>query len=130
MITSDKSDTPHPVDIYVDRQMRRRRIELGLSQTALATKLGISFQAVQKYEAGDIRISASRLYDIAQALAVEPAFFFAGYPDDFVEPLVGGDTFGPGEPVFDERDVLLLVRGYKGIRDRDLRMILLGLIRR
>ena len=47
-----------------------RRIQLGLSQGALASKIGVSFQAVQKSESGDIRISASRLYDVSQVLQV------------------------------------------------------------
>src|SRR5258708_38386457 len=78
----DKDDNaPHPIDAYVGGRMRLRRTQLGLSQGTLASKIGVSFQAIQKYEAGGIRISASRAYDIAQALQVSPAFFFDGYPD-------------------------------------------------
>jgi transcriptional regulator with XRE-family HTH domain len=76
----EKSD-PHPIDAYVGDRMRLRRIQLDLNQGALARKIGVSFQAVQKYESGNIRISASRLYEISQALEVPPAFFFDGYPD-------------------------------------------------
>jgi transcriptional regulator with XRE-family HTH domain len=57
---SRKENEPHPIDVYVGGRMRLRRIQLGLSQGALASKIGVSFQAVQKYESGDIRISASR----------------------------------------------------------------------
>src|SRR5579859_5478256 len=82
MLSGDKNDNaPHPIDVYVGGRMRLRRTQLGLSQGTLASKTGVSFQAIQKYEAGDIRISASRLYDVAQALQVSPAFFFDGYPD-------------------------------------------------
>src|SRR5579864_8120891 len=79
-----KDDEPHLIDVYVGGRMRLRRIQLGLSQGALSSKIGVSFQAVQKYESGDIRISASRLYDVAQVLEVSPAFFFEGYPDGIV----------------------------------------------
>ncbi len=84
MVVSRKDNEPHPIDVYVGGRMRLRRIQLGLSQGALASKIGVSFQAVQKYESGDIRISASRLYDVSQVLDVSPAFFFEGYPDGMV----------------------------------------------
>jgi len=67
--------------------MRLRRIQLGMSQGALAAKIGVSFQAVQKYESGDIRISASRLYDVAQVLQVTPGFFFEGYPTGWLRAI-------------------------------------------
>src|SRR5258708_37180721 len=76
----DKDDNaPHPIDVYVGGRMRLRRTQLGLSQGTLASKIGVSFPAIQKYEAGSIRISASPLYDIAPALQGSPALFFAGY---------------------------------------------------
>jgi transcriptional regulator with XRE-family HTH domain len=48
--------------------IRARRLELGMSQTALAEAVGITFQQVQKYETGKNRVAASRLYLIAQEL--------------------------------------------------------------
>jgi len=50
-----------PVDAAVGRQVRRRRIEIGMSQTSLAQACGITFQQIQKYENGANRVSASRL---------------------------------------------------------------------
>jgi transcriptional regulator with XRE-family HTH domain len=104
-----KDRTANAIDVHVGSRLRLRRIELGLSQGALANQLGVSFQAVQKYETGDIRISASRLYAAAQALKVPPSFFFDGADE-------GAQT---GEPVeqFDRRDVAALLRGYYGIRN-------------
>ena len=52
MIVPRKDHEAHPIDIYVGGRMRLRRIQLGLSQGALASKIGVSFQAVQKYESG------------------------------------------------------------------------------
>lgn len=126
MIAS-KDDEPHPIDIYVGGRMRLRRVQLGLSQGALAAKVGVSFQAVQKYESGDIRISASRLYDVAQTLEVTPGFFFEGYPDGLVaRNLV--DEAPAGSEAFDRREILALVRGYYGIKDPAIRADLLRLI--
>ena len=55
-MTDVKDDTAHPIDAYVGSRIRLRRVQLGLSQTALGGRIGVSFQAVQKYESGDIRI--------------------------------------------------------------------------
>lgn len=67
-----------PVDVQVGRNVRRRRIELGLSQTELAEACGITFQQVQKYENGANRVSASRLWQFAAVLGLEVGAFFDG----------------------------------------------------
>ena len=59
-------------------ELRRLRRARGLTQAALAARLGISFQQVQRYECGAAGIGASRLFDCAQALDVAPERFFAG----------------------------------------------------
>jgi transcriptional regulator with XRE-family HTH domain len=122
-----KDSEPHPIDTYVGGRMRLRRIQLGLSQGALAAKIGVSFQAVQKYESGDIRISASRLYDVAQVLDVSPGFFFEGYPDGLVATNLSSDA-APANETFDRREVMSLIRGYYGIRDPHLQADVLRLI--
>lgn len=76
MTTSIKS--PDPVDEHVGSRVRMRRMVLGLSQEKLGDALGVTFQQVQKYERGTNRISASRLFQIASTLRVEPGFFFEG----------------------------------------------------
>src|ERR1700744_379526 len=78
---ADKSDLdrlPNPVDIHVGLQVRLRRKELKISQEKLAEALGLTFQQVQKYERGANRISASKLYEISQALNVPIGWFFEG----------------------------------------------------
>ncbi len=73
---------PHPIDIYVGKRVRMQRNYLKMSQTALADKLEVTFQQVQKYEKGTNRISASKLYQIAQSLGVTVSFFYEGLPVD------------------------------------------------
>ncbi|GAD58283.1 MULTISPECIES: helix-turn-helix domain-containing protein [Brevundimonas] len=55
-------------DLKVGARIRRRRRELGISQKALGQQLGVSLQQVQKYENGNTRLLASRLYAISQVL--------------------------------------------------------------
>jgi len=76
------SGLPNPVDVYVGRRMRGRRMALGLSQGNVATALGLTFQQIQKYERGENRVSASRLWDLSSVLGCSVSFFF----EDMDEP--------------------------------------------
>lgn len=58
------------LDAVLGERIRRRRRELGLSQSALGGKLGITFQQVQKYENGTNRVSATMLLKLSDALAL------------------------------------------------------------
>ena len=49
-----------------------------MTQTNLGDVLGTSHQQIQKYERGINRISAGRLYVLAQALGVAIDYFFEG----------------------------------------------------
>ncbi|MGI9354371.1 MAG: helix-turn-helix domain-containing protein [Rhizobiaceae bacterium] len=69
---------PHPIDVHVGGRVRLRRTMLRISQEVLGKELGVTFQQVQKYEKGTNRISASKLYEICQALSVQVSFFFEG----------------------------------------------------
>jgi len=59
-----------PLDAMVGAKIRMFRINRGMSQTALAERVGVSFQQVQKYEKGANRVGASRLSQIASVLGI------------------------------------------------------------
>jgi transcriptional regulator with XRE-family HTH domain len=67
MDTSDPGRTA-TLELMIGARMRTRRRQLGLSQTDLAERLGVSFQQVQKYERGANRVAASTLLAAAQTL--------------------------------------------------------------
>ena len=100
----------HPVDVHVGKRIRHRRWTLGTTQQQLADRVGIKFQQIQKYETGMNRISASRLWDIAEALDVPISFFFEGLDGTAraeVEQL-------PGD-LMSDKEALELVRSYYAI---------------
>lgn len=66
------------VDRHVGGRIRERRVMLGLSQQQMADLIGVTYQQAHKYEKGINRISAGRLYDIAQVLKVPVSFFYDG----------------------------------------------------
>jgi transcriptional regulator with XRE-family HTH domain len=65
-------------DRQVGARIRERRIMLGLSQQQLAQMIGVTYQQAHKYERGLNRISAGRLFEIAQVLSVPVSWFFEG----------------------------------------------------
>ncbi|MBO9543312.1 helix-turn-helix transcriptional regulator [Caulobacter sp.] len=76
-----ESRRPSSIDAHVGTRVRMRRKVLGVTQDQLADSLHITFQQVQKYERGENRISASKLYQIASLLKTDIGFFFDGLPD-------------------------------------------------
>ncbi len=104
-------DGPHPIDLLVGRRARERRTLEGMSQTAVAEKLGLTFQQLQKYERGFNRISASRLYELAQIFDVPVSYFYEGMEQ------------GKGAPddTLTKRETLELVRAYYSISDPAVR---------
>lgn len=68
----------HPIDVYVGQRLREGRLSRGLSESALARQVGVTFQQVQKYELGTARMSASILWAFADLLGVQPNWFYEG----------------------------------------------------
>jgi transcriptional regulator with XRE-family HTH domain len=66
------------IDHHVGARVRERRIMLGLTQQQLADLIGVTYQQAHKYERGINRVSAGRLYEIAQVLSVPIGYFFDG----------------------------------------------------
>ena len=66
------------LDTNIGDRLRMRRLMLGMSQEALGEKLSLTFQQIQKYQKGTNWVSASRLYELAQALDEPVQYFFDG----------------------------------------------------
>ena len=69
------------IDLHLGKRLRRRRRLLGLTQQQVAEGVGIRFQQIQKYECGANRISAARLWQLAQVLEVPVNYFYDGLTD-------------------------------------------------
>ena len=107
-----------------------RRTLLGLSQTALADSLDLTFQQVQKYEKGSNRIGASRLYQIGRVLDVPVAYFFEDMPeglDTATNPPEGSPA--PERDTMLRRETLELVRAYYKIEAPTVRRRMRELIK-
>ncbi|KPP81247.1 MAG: XRE family transcriptional regulator [Oceanicaulis sp. HLUCCA04] len=93
------------IDRHVGERLRRRRRLMGLTQKELADRVGIRFQQIHKYETGINRMSASRLYEISQALGAPVEHFYEGLNGD-------GATRSVHTDLLSRRETMELVRAY------------------
>lgn len=111
---------PDPVDVHVGRRLRQARFLAGMSQEELGAGIGVSFQAVQKYEHGENRLSASRLFKAARLLDRPISFFFEE---------LGGETTTKESNGF-TREEIELVRHFRQIPSEEVREHLLQMTKR
>jgi len=64
------------IDAHVAGRLRSYRRQLGMSQADVAKKLGVTFQQIQKYEAGINRVGAGRLFQLACLYGMPVQEFF------------------------------------------------------
>lgn len=107
----------HPVDAHVGKRIRHRRWLMGMTQQQLAEKVGIKFQQIQKYETGMNRVSASRLWDIADTLGVNIAFFFDGIAEE------SAPKAAQASDILADKEALDLVRSYYAIPEAQRRRL-------
>lgn len=102
------------VDRQIGASVRNARMGTGLSQSRLASQLGITFQQLQKYEKGRNRIAVGTLLLIAEALSVSVHAFF-----EAVTPA--------GEPAAPGSDMARLIAAFDRITDPEARRRVLTL---
>ena len=124
MITGKKKQ-PDSIDVAVGHRIRIQRLASGMSQSALADQLGVTFQQVQKYEKGVNRVGASRLTHIAAALNVPVSQLISG------EGLAGGNTTETSDilQALAMPGAVALLKAYSEIANSDLRAAFVDLLR-
>lgn len=114
------------IDLHVGARLRFRRMSMGMSQEALAEAVGLRFQQIQKYEKGQNRIGAGRLFHLANALKVPIAFFFEDLPQS------QGEDLGAARRPLDflnRPEGMELARHFMAIPDATTRRKLIELVR-
>ena len=111
------------IDLHLGKRLRRRRRLLGLTQQQLAGSVGVRFQQIQKYECGANRISAARLWQLAQSLEVPIGYFYDGLADD-ARPDVAAEKPDAAGEMFARKETLDLIRAYYQLGERPRRRLL------
>jgi transcriptional regulator with XRE-family HTH domain len=105
-----------PADAAVGERLKALRQAAGLTQEDLATRVGVSYQMVQKIEKGASRISAGRLQQFAAIIGCTGSDIL-------------GEGAGTGIPEM-HREHLDLVRDFSAISDSTDREAVRGLVRK
>ncbi|KND47068.1 MAG: transcriptional regulator, Cro/CI family [Parcubacteria bacterium C7867-004] len=111
------------IDIHLGRRLRRRRRLLGLTQQELAHACGVRFQQIQKYECAANRMSAARLWQLAEALEVPVSYFYEGLTRDQRETLES-ETASLIDERMGSREAQDLIRAYYQLGERPRRRLL------
>jgi transcriptional regulator with XRE-family HTH domain len=117
-MSNDRVTQAHSLDVAIGHRIRERRRARGMSQQALASAVGVTFQQIQKYERGANRVSFSRLLEIAHALECGLANLAEGLDVDAVPELRGLNDLLAVEGAMD------LLEAYRAIHGRGLRRAL------
>jgi transcriptional regulator with XRE-family HTH domain len=110
-------------DKAIGERIRTQRMATGMSQEELGSRLGVSFQQVQKYEKGVNRISAVRLSEIADALDTNAVTILDG---------VDGDSKSKSTPIsrfMSTKVGVDLIEAMLEIKDPSVRQAVLSLAR-
>ena len=59
------------IERQIGLRLKRRRVQLGLTQEQVGRMLGLSYQQIQKFESGANRVSAARLLLLAEHLKTD-----------------------------------------------------------
>ena len=110
------------IDLHLGKRLRRRRRLLGLTQQQLADAVGVRFQQIQKYECGANRISAARLWSLAEALEVPVSYFYDGLSAS--APVEIPPERGDGGEILARKETQDLIRAYYQLGERPRRRLL------
>ena len=129
--------TDSGVNRYVGQRLKLRRDMLGLTQAQLAESCGVTFQQIQKYESGETRIVAERLYQLGLVLEMPVSFLFAGLPNQTpANDFISSDNRGADRACSPDKDdplakneSLELVKLYWGLPNDDMRDNIMKLLR-
>lgn len=109
-----------PVDVLVGQRVRAYRLSLGMSQSTLGEKVGVTFQQIQKYELGRNRIGSSRLKMIATVLGVGIGALFAEPESDQLQPNALIE-------IASMPHAARLLKAFAGVTDKNVRLALVRL---
>jgi transcriptional regulator with XRE-family HTH domain len=124
MITRKKPDA---IDVEVGQRIRIQRLQCGLSQTALAKRIGVTFQQVQRYEKGVNQLGPGQLTTIAKVLGVPVTTFFGAHD---LETLQGSDygTASSALELLTVPDAPRLLRAYSQLNSDKMRQFIVDLV--
>ena len=109
------------IELHLGKRLRRRRRLLGMTQQQLAMQVGLRFQQIQKYECGANRISASRLWQLSEALETPVSYFYDGLSEVLEQQSAPRQE---RSDMFSRKETLDLIQAYYQLEERPRRRLL------
>jgi transcriptional regulator with XRE-family HTH domain len=120
----EKRRRPNSADIQIGESIRAHRLIVGMSQSDLARRLGVSSQQIQKYEKGMDRVGAGRLPRIAEIFDIPVGALF-----DANAATSAGESMGTAPvKLIPDRNTLKLLSAFGSITDHGIRHCLVDLV--
>jgi len=127
-VASKTSKRASELDYSIASRVRMERMRLGMSQTDIGDRLGVSFQQIQKYENGINRIGAGRLFEIAAIFHIPVQALYPAIKDSNLatkQSEQGPDEFAD---IRITADSLRLCRAFLQIKDARVRRKIVALV--
>lgn len=96
----------------VSKNIKKRRIELGLSQQQVAEVIGVSIQQLQKYENCINRISSGKLQSLSTLLKTPISFFFDLEEQNDIEAI----NYLDNDYDINKKGILILIKAFNRIK--------------
>jgi transcriptional regulator with XRE-family HTH domain len=90
MIYPEKRKRVPPEARIIGMNLRHLRRQAGLTQLDIGKSLDVTFQQVQKYEAGQNRLPIEKLYLLKHLYKIPYEDFFNGFEEFFLERFISG----------------------------------------
>ncbi|ALN74502.1 MULTISPECIES: helix-turn-helix domain-containing protein [unclassified Aureimonas] len=100
-----------PLDLLLGKRLKQLREALGWSPERLGEGIGVSEAQILRYEAGESRLSTSRLFRISRQLQVSPESFYDEIAQLDLDGLLDGRPGADGEAEPGTRPDERLLRG-------------------
>jgi transcriptional regulator with XRE-family HTH domain len=127
--TVAKTTSTNKIDAHVGSRVLLAGVLIGMSQSALANALGLTFQQIQKYEKGINRIGAGRLLEISRLVNQPIMFFYDGLPASSERGLQPVELFPSLNNLMKGDEGIRLIVAFMAIERKAVRRNTLALIR-
>ena len=121
------ANRPNSVDHQIAHNLRQFRMLAGMTQDDLGSMAGITFQQVQKYEKGQNRVSASRLFEFSQILRRPMSDFFQGAEKEKGDGITYSNRRLKASQVNFDKDMITLIKAFNNIEDQQSKRNLVAL---
>ncbi len=120
--------TQSEIDSHIGQRLKFRRLMVGKTLDDVGKIVGVSFQQIQKYERGQNSVSCSKLFHLAQALKVEPSYFFEQLDNNSASLNETSASF-EHKVNGNDKELISMIKSYSSVKDANIRKKIVDLVK-